>query len=186
MIPLILDPDRVAVVLIGNGEALSRRLKALKRGGVVATAVFSPEPEAALARDAGDALHTRLPGAADLRTARVVFIAGLDTVEAGRMAQDARDAGALVHVEDARDQCDFHMPAIVRRGDLMIAVSTGGRCPGLARRLRGHLEGLFGPEWQGRIADLAARRAEWRARGDDPVAVARHTDNHIDARGWLT
>jgi len=59
----------------------------------------------------------------------------------------ARNAGALVNIEDAKPLCDFHVPSLVRRGDLVMTVSTAGRSPGLARRLRRHLEKLFGDEF---------------------------------------
>jgi siroheme synthase-like protein len=53
----------------------------------------------------------------------------------------------LVNVMDDVPNCDFAAPAIVRRGDLVLAISTGGRSPALARRLREELEARFGPEW---------------------------------------
>ncbi len=76
-----------------------------------------------------------------------------------RLAQLARDAGVLVNVEDVPDLCDFHVPAAVRRGDLLLTVSTGGRAPGLSRILREWLETPFR-----RRMDRPPRRYRQRAR----------------------
>ncbi|MGZ4133002.1 MAG: precorrin-2 dehydrogenase/sirohydrochlorin ferrochelatase family protein [Actinomycetota bacterium] len=59
----------------------------------------------------------------------------------------ARARGALVNIVDDVPNCDIAMPALVRRGDLTLAVGTGGRSPALARRSRERLEDEFGPEW---------------------------------------
>ncbi len=93
--------------------------------------------------------------------------------------------GVLVNVEDQGALCDFHVPSVVRRGDLTITVSTGGRSPGLAARVRRFLEELFGPEWADHLEEVAARRAEWRTRGADTATVRRRTDRLIEHRGWL-
>jgi precorrin-2 dehydrogenase / sirohydrochlorin ferrochelatase len=81
--------------------------------------------------------------------------------------------------------CDFHNPAQVRRGDLLLTVSTGGRSPGLAARIRAELGRAFGPEWADRLNLIAARRAAWRRPGRPLEELARLTDATIDANGWL-
>lgn len=70
-----------------------------------------------------------------------------------RIYREGRARGVLVNVMDDIPHCDFAAPAIVRRGDLVIAVSTGGGSPTLARRLREELSERFGPEWE-EILDL--------------------------------
>ena len=89
---------------------------------------------------------------------RVLFVAGLERPVAAALAASARNAGVLVNVEDVPELCDFHVPANVRRGELVFTVSTCGRAPGLARRLREWLESAFGPEWSGRLDDVSAAR----------------------------
>jgi precorrin-2 dehydrogenase/sirohydrochlorin ferrochelatase len=115
----------------------------------------------------------------------LLFVAGLDPQTARALAVRARAAGILVNVEDVPELCDFHVPAIVRRGDLVITASTGGRAPGLARRLREWLEERFGPEWDGRLQDVSQARAGWRADGLPPGEVAEKTRDMIAANGWL-
>jgi precorrin-2 dehydrogenase len=83
----------------------------------------------------------------DLDGAFVCVASSPDPDERDRIAREARARGILVNVMDDVANCDFAAPSIVRRGDLVLAISTGGRSPALARRLREDLEGRFGAEW---------------------------------------
>lgn len=74
--------------------------------------------------------------------------------------------------------------AEVRRVDLLIAVSTGGASPRLARRIRAWLGEAFGPEWGGRLAAIGAARAAWRGKTSDLAELSRRTDALLDAQGW--
>jgi precorrin-2 dehydrogenase/sirohydrochlorin ferrochelatase len=116
----------------------------------------------------------------------MLFIAGLERPIAAELARRARSGGVLVNVEDAPELCDFHVPAVVRRGTLMLTVSTGGRSPGLAGRLREWLQRRFGPEWNEQLEILGAARAGWQADGLLPDEVARRTHELIENRGWLS
>ena len=64
-----------------------------------------------------------------------------------RIARDARARGIPVNIVDDPARCDFILPSVVERGDLAIAVSTGGKSPALAKKLRKELEGAYGPEY---------------------------------------
>ena len=81
-----------------------------------------------------------------------------------QLAALARSERVLVNVEDRPALCDFHSVAEVRRGDLLLTVSTGGASPGLAARIRARLAAEFGPEWAERVALLRGHRAAWRQR----------------------
>ena len=71
---------------------------------------------------------------------------------------------ALVNVEDVKPWCDFHNPALVRRGDLLLTVSTNGRSPGLAARIRRQLAATFGAEWADRLSTIGRKRDAWKQR----------------------
>jgi precorrin-2 dehydrogenase/sirohydrochlorin ferrochelatase len=115
-----------------------------------------------------------------------LFVAGLDGDTSRRLAEAARRARVLVNVEDVPELCDFHMPAQVKRGDLLLAVSTAGRSPALSRFLREDLERRFGPEWEERLDEISDLRRRWRAEGVAPDEVSARTRSLLTERGWLT
>jgi precorrin-2 dehydrogenase/sirohydrochlorin ferrochelatase len=167
MLPLVLNPHILKVGLAGQGEALARRAALLAEAGVEARL---------LSADVSDAV---------LEPLQLLFVAGLPDGEARQLAGRARALGLLVNVEDVLSLCDFHVPAIVRRGELLLTASTGGAAPGLARRLREWLAEAFGPEWTGRLSDLSAARARWRSAGLNPAQVSQKLRDLVDEKGWL-
>jgi precorrin-2 dehydrogenase/sirohydrochlorin ferrochelatase len=114
-----------------------------------------------------------------------LFIAGLGGDGARALATRARALGLLVNVEDMPALCDFHVPAILRRGSLLLTASTGGLVPGLARALREHLAGQFGPEWRARLKTLGQARARWRSQGLASAQVSERVRDMIAREGWL-
>jgi len=185
MLPIVLDAGALKVVLVGEGEAALRRLELLDAAGTAHLEVYTKAPEGLLRERAGTRLKGARPSSEALEAAQLLLIAGLEESEAATLAGAARKAGRLVNTEDVKALCDFHVPSVVRRGDLLLTVSTGGKSPGLARRLRRYLEGLFGPEWGSRLQDLAERRDKWRAEGLEISEVGRRSEAYVDEKGWL-
>lgn len=185
MFPVLLDVSQLHVVLVGEGEEAEKRLALLDAAGAAHLRLYSGSPSAALMATAGERLAGKRPSDEALKAAGVVFIAGLADAEAKALAGRARGFGRLVNVEDRKLLCDFHVPSVMRRGDLLLTVSTGGKSPGLARRLRARLERLFGPEWAGRLDELSRQRDMWRAEGISLGELARRADAYIDEKGWL-
>lgn len=184
MLPLVLDVTRLKLALIGNGSAAERRLALLDEAGASDISVYAAAPSLALVRRAGERLIGRLPRPDEVAAARVLFISETSP-EHRALALTARSAGVLVHVEDEPALSDVHAPAVMRRGDLVIAVSTGGRSPALAAEIKRFLQTLFGAEWRGRIDELALLRRRWRKSGADHAGVAARTKAWIAARQWL-
>ncbi len=158
MLPIAIDPQTVRVGLAGHGEGMARRRTLLAEAGVEPV-----EPPHA-----------------------VLFIAGLDRAASEALAEEARAKGVLVNVEDMPELCDFHVPAILRRGDLAFTVSTNGKAPGLSRLLREWLGRTFGLEWTGRMDAVAAAREGWRADGLAADEVSRRTRDLVGCEGWLS
>lgn len=180
MIPIAVDPRAVVIALVGRGELLAKRLAWLRAGEARHLIVFTDEP-----LEDPEATVRPLPKGAWPMGFDLVWITGLPLAEARPIAAAARTAGALVNVEDVLDACSFHTPAVVRRGDLVVGISTGGRSPGLAARLRRWLDAELGPEWGARLDHLAAKRDAWRRKPRDLAELTRLTDAAIDAKGWL-
>lgn len=181
MLPIILDSDQISVLLVGAGPLLERRHQLLKASGVEDLKVFATDRSCVI-----EGVGFGQPSHDDLDSASVLFIAGLAPAEAARLVSEARARGVLVNTEDDRALCDFHVPASVRRGALLLTVSTGGGSPRLARRLRQHLEAQFGEEWEARVSELSAERTRWREAGSVVGDIAEKSDAWIDRKGWLT
>jgi precorrin-2 dehydrogenase/sirohydrochlorin ferrochelatase len=166
LLPIVLERTAISVGLAGRGEAMERRRQWLMDAGVVP-------------------IDVAFDGDGPLPEMNLLFVAGTTAKETEPLARRARASGALVNVEDVTALCDFHVPAIVRRGDLVISVSTGGRAPGLAKLLREWLSGRFGPEWSRYLDQASDARATWRAEGASAPELSRRTRALAAAQQWL-
>lgn len=92
----------------------------------------------------------------DLRTAFLVIVVNQGKATADAVWEETRGRNVMVNTLDDVPHCDFIAPAIVRRGDLAVAISTGGNAPALAVRLRQRLEVELGEE-HARFLELAGR-----------------------------
>jgi precorrin-2 dehydrogenase/sirohydrochlorin ferrochelatase len=185
MIAVALDPAVLPIAVAGRGETALRRFLALRTAGAAKSLLFSDQPDETLRNSANGALRTRLPGSADLAAVRILWIAGLPDDVAADVTALAHQAQVLVNVEDRPALCDFHNVAEVRRGELLLTVSTGGASPGLAARIRARVAGEYGPEWAQRLALLRDQRAIWRRDRPSPAELAALTDALLQANGWL-
>jgi len=169
MLPIILTPQSARIGIAGHGSAFSARCRLLSDAGIVPHAV----------------IQERELESSDLADLNVLFVAGLDESASREIYAKAKAVHVLVNVEDVPKLCDFHVPAQIRRGELLITVSTGGRSPGLASRVCESLGEMFGQEWEAHVDEIAIARARWRASGLGPQEVAQRTREFIDSKGWL-
>jgi siroheme synthase-like protein len=157
--PMLLELGGRRAVVVGELAVEAGKVEGLLLAGAEVT-VVAKGPEAALARleaDPGVTVHRRgYGGPGDLAGAVVCVAHAAEAGVRDAIAADARAAGVLVNVMDDVPNCDFAAPAIVRRGDLVVAIGTGGRAPALASRLRAELGERFGPEWA-ELVDLVGR-----------------------------
>ena len=179
MLPIVLNPNRKKILLIGEGEPLLKRCRLIGAAKMEAE-IYAPRGEALMSFP----IRRRLPKDEEMRGA-ILFIAGFSEEEARPLAARARAVGALVNTEDIPALCDFHVPSILRRGDLLFAVSTGGRSPSAARMLRDDLSRHYGAEWSDRLLALSAARDRWRDRGLPPSAVREKSRAMMEDEKWL-
>jgi precorrin-2 dehydrogenase / sirohydrochlorin ferrochelatase len=184
MLPLILSVKDRHIVVAGRGLAAQQRYEFARDAGAGRLSLYVIDQDG-WACHAEAALYERLPVKADLVGASVVFVAGLGADETQHLVQAARAVGALVNAEDVPEHCDFHVPSVVRRGDLLLTASTGGTAPGLARHVGRHLGERFGPEWTGRAAAMAEARAGWRAEGRTKAEIVKLTEALVEREGWF-
>jgi siroheme synthase-like protein len=167
--PIMLDMAQESAVVIGGGSVGMRKVRALLSAGACVRLVAEqiaagpePSPEVEILR--------RPYEPSVLAGARLVFACTDDRRLNARIAADARRIGALDNTADKPDDCDFHLPATVRQGDVVVAVGTGGTAPALAAWLSGRLASAL-PERLGEFAALlGALRDELRSAVDDPPA----------------
>lgn len=147
-----------------------------KRAVVIGSLALEEGKDDAL-RSAGAEVDVFANGAwrpADLDGAAICVASSGDARECDAIARAARDRGVLVNVMDDVPNCDFAAPAIVRRGDLVLAISTGGTSPAAARKVRQELERRYGSEWAETLTVIAQVRSETLpALGDLRVRAKR-------------
>lgn len=181
--PVFLRLADRACVVVGAGSEAAPRITELVAAGARVT-VVAPELGAAAAAlaDAGRFLHLpRRYRRGDLDGAFLAYAATGDDAVHAAIAADARAAGVLLNVVDRPAWCDFITPAVVRRGALTLAISTGGASPALARRLRLDLEAQFGPEYAVVLEILRRARRLVADRGLDLAAKQRLFGRLVDA-----
>jgi precorrin-2 dehydrogenase/sirohydrochlorin ferrochelatase len=187
MFPLMLNVTSTPIVLVGGGKIVAQ-LTVLEEHSARNIHVFAAEAKEELIQAAGARLSIRWPQAEDFDRIRpqLVFVADVDDERATEFRSHARRVGALVHVQDRIPYCDFHLPARVRRGHLQVTVSTDGTAAGLSRLIREFLEkNVFGPEWAGRVEELAAARRIWKREGLSFNALGHAIRKFVADRGWL-
>ena len=114
-----------------------------------------------------------------------LVLAATDDPEVNAQVSAAAQAAAIwVNVADAPEFCTFIVPAQVRRGDLTVAISTGGASPALARKLRQELQQHFGPEYGPYLALLKAVRARLLAERRGQPDNARLFHQLVDSPCW--
>lgn len=165
--PVVLDVRARPCVVVGGGEIAARKVVSLLEAGAAVT-VVSPAAVASIAEGAAAGRLTwrrREYQAGDLRGALLAYAATDDDALHERIAADARAAGVLLNVVDRPQWCDFIVPSIARRGDLVVAVSTSGQSPAMARRVRLDIERMLTPEYEDAIALFAGLRRHLSDRG---------------------
>lgn len=158
--------EKKVCVVIGGGQVAERKVQALLEAGagpVVVSPAITAELQARV--EAGRVKWVpRGFQAGDLEGVFLVVAASADAAVNRAVWQEAQARGCLINVVDDPEHCNFILPAVVRRGALTVAVSTGGSSPALARRLRERLEGELGPEYAELVSLLAELRPELLGR----------------------
>jgi len=165
--PVNLDIAGRRCLVVGGGQVAERKVERLLQCGA-RVAVLSrqlTERLACLARD-GAVEHVDSEYEAEKIGDAMLVIGATDREDVNdAVSRDCRRRGILVNIVDDPRRCDFILPSILQRGDLMVAVSTGGRSPALAKQIREDLEGCFGPEYSVLLDILAELRSKVTARG---------------------
>jgi precorrin-2 dehydrogenase / sirohydrochlorin ferrochelatase len=170
--PVNLDIRGRQCLVVGGGRVGARKVGTLLQCQGRVT-VVSPEVEPTLVRLAADRaieLKQRPYRAEDVQGMFLVIGATDDELLNRRIYDDARRLNLLCNIADRPQICNFILPAIVRRGDFVMAISTAGKSPAFAKHIRKRLESEYGPEY-GTLLDLmGAIRARLLAKDHEPEA----------------
>jgi len=182
--PLILvGLDAARCVVVGGGTVAARKVAGLRQAGakpIVISPTLCPELESQAAQ--GEVEVIRRPyRRGDLTGAWLVIAATDDLAVNEAVFGEAQTVGCLVNVVDDPARCSFFVPAVVRRGALTIAVSTGGKSPALARRIRQQLESLFDPAYEMLLDLLSRLRPTVQATVSDPGRRAAFWERLLDS-----
>lgn len=160
--PLYIDLEGKKCVVIGGGDVAERKVASLIECGADVT-VVSPQFTSGLVRLAEEGRITALQrgyGPGDVDGATLAIVA-TDNNELNRQVhQEATEKNIPVNVVDVPELCSFIVPSTVRRGDLVISISTSGSCPALAKHIRKQLQQAFGSEYAQYCEVLKGFRAE--------------------------
>jgi siroheme synthase-like protein len=162
MFPLFLKLEGRNCLLVGAGRVAEAKLQSLLQSSAQVK-VVAPKATPRIRRFAklgAVVWKKREFRATDLEGMVLVVAATSSHRVNAAVRKAARACGVLCNAVDDPQNCDFYYPAIVRRGGLQVAISTGGASPELASRLRRELESYFGPEYGPWIDHLARRREE--------------------------
>ena len=182
--PVYLDLQDRDVLVVGGGRVAARKVAVLLNSGADITVLapsVSNELEELSAKNQ-ISLHTRPYRTEDMSDKWLVIAATDDPDVNHQVSLDAAEAGVFCNVVDDPELCSFQVPAVVRRGLLQIAISTGGASPGLAKRLRRQLETEFGPAYEKLLDGLMELRQHVQSKYPErPKTRRRILEDFLDS-----
>jgi len=160
LFPIFLKLTGRRSLVVGGGSVGEGKIRSLMEAGAE-TVVVAPEVTGKVREWASTAKITWLARpfcAADLEGVFMVVGATSQPEINEQVFREARRRQILCNVVDDPERCDFYYPAVLRRGQLQIAISTGGASPALAQRLRQELENQFSPDYETWLEELGETR----------------------------
>ena len=148
--PMMMNITGRRCVVVGGGKVAERKVASLLEAGAMVV-LMSPAMTPLLSSmvKSGMIEHvSRRYRKGDLKRAFLCVVATDDRRLQERIWKEARDQGVLANIVDSDEDCDFLVPSYFRRGDLVISISTSGKSPALAKRIRKDLEEQYGWEYE--------------------------------------
>ncbi len=172
LFPMFLKLEGRPCLVVGAGTVAEGKIGSLLLAGATVR-VVAPQANVAVqewARTGVMRWESREFCLLDLDGVFLVIAATSSNEVNGSVFREAQRRNVLCNVVDDPEHCDFYYPAVVRRGQLQIAISTAGESPALAQKLRRELESQYGPEYEGWVEQLGKRRLHELA-SQRPVAA---------------
>ncbi len=182
--PIVVEMAGRLCLVVGGGAVAERKVEGLLDVGASVT-VVGPRLTERLASwvEAGTVRHVaRAYRPGDLVGYALAFVATDDRAVNAQVFRDAKARGVWVNAADDPAHCDFILPSVLRRGELTVAVATGGASPALSRAIREELEAYFTDDYAALAHVVAEVRRELRRRAPLPDATAWRTALDADLR----
>jgi precorrin-2 dehydrogenase/sirohydrochlorin ferrochelatase len=170
LFPMFMKLEGRSCLVVGAGTVGEPKVDSLVTAGasVRVVALHATAAVAEWAQAGAITWEARAFNSADLDGAFLVIAATNSSDVNAAIFHQARQRNILCNVVDDPEHCDFYYPAVVRRGDLQLAISTKGQSPALAQRIRRELEMQFGPEYGAWLEALGRARQQLFASKIDP------------------
>jgi precorrin-2 dehydrogenase/sirohydrochlorin ferrochelatase len=175
LFPAFLKLEDRQVIIIGGGTLAESKLSTLLEAGARVRLISPRLNPALIAQVRTHHLDwwPKLYEPGDLAGAFLVIAATSNPEVNAAVFREAEARSILCNAVDDTDNCHFYYGSIIQRGDLQIAISTNGKSPALAQRLRKELEEQFGPEYAAWLDWLGAARQILRAQNSEPELTKR-------------
>ncbi len=170
LFPMFMKLEGRSCLVVGAGSVGEPKIGSLL-ASEASVRVIAPAVSATVAEWAQAGLiiwEAREFRTSDLHGVSLVIVATSSRDVNESIFREARRRNILCNVVDDPEHCDFYYPAVVRRGDLQLAISTNGKSPALAQRIRRELEMEFGPEYGEWLEELGKIRQQLFASGMNP------------------
>ena len=181
--PVFVELEGKRVVVVGGGAVAFRKVTALLECGAVihlAGRVLTSELQELVENKEIHFLGNEFED--EFLNGAFMVIAATDDKDLNHhVSTCAREKGVLVNAVDQPPDCDFIVPSIIRRGDLLIAISTSGKSPAMARKIRKSLETQFGQEYEAFLAMMGRLRKEVLSLGLSQKENSRIFQQIVDA-----
>ena len=170
LFPMFVKLEGKRCLVVGAGKVGGPKIGGLIETGacIRVIALQASETVQGWAQAGKISLELRAFDAEDLDGTFLIVVATASRVLNESIYREAQRRAVLCNVVDDPEYCDFYYPAVVRRGDLQIAISTNGQSPSLAQKLRQQLERQFGPGYARWVAELGETRKLVLASDLDP------------------
>jgi len=181
--PVHLDIQNRDCLVVGGGGVATRKVANLLKCGARVTVVSPAMSERLqnLAENKVLILKLRPYRSADLEGKFLVIGATDDEALNRQISSDAEQRGTLCNIADRPEVCNFILPSIVQRDDLVITISTSGKSPAMAKNLRQQLETQFGPEHGEFLRLMGAIRRKLLSEAHEPEAHKPLFEQLIDS-----
>ena len=165
--PILIELEGKKVLVIGGGNVAQRKIETFLEFGA-SIDVVSRELTFRLKNlvESGEIHHLGNEYSEEcLKDAFLIIIATNDKQLNHEISESARKKGLLINTVDQPSDCNFIVPSIVRKGDLLIAISTSGKSPALAKKIRKEIDSQFGSEYDSLLCLMGSLRREVLQRG---------------------